>query len=291
MSRLLLVNFGTFRETHRFKQRMIADGFLTTDAMEDPVPGALVRQGGVQKRTSEGADVRSFYGLRPDVWRSQVSPGRSFSTAFKAWMEKVLAGGVNCVYLTGHHAVDDKGNAAMYWDDKSNEIVYMFLGRSGELVFGTLDQAKKKAADQVSLATANLRKACVLVVGFGCNVAATNQSIRYQSYFMNGSSKPIVLGWKTTMAIPSGGGASVNARFFDYLAEHAKKNSSVPQSERLTWFYDNQPMELIRAWGHSVLAFRGSGASKLWDGARARHHDGTYYRFEEKAGAAEPVKE
>jgi hypothetical protein len=179
----------------------------------------------------------------------------------------------------------------MYWDDKNNEVVYMFLGRSGELIFGTLDQAKKSAADKVSVATANLRKSCLLVVGFGCNVAASNQSTRYQSYFMNGANKPIVLGWKTTMAIPSGGGASVNARFFDYLAEYAKKNSGVPQAERLTWFYDNQPMELIRAWGHGVLAFKGSGASQLWSGARARHHDGTYYRFEEKAGVAEPVKE
>ena len=289
MSRLLLFNFGTYQETNRFKQRALADGFLGSDAMDDNAPpGALTVAGGVQKRTAAGATVRSFYGLRPDVWAGDASSGRRYSTEFQTWMASVLGGPVHCVYLTGHHEVLG-AYAAMYWDDEGQRVFYMYLGKVGELVFGVLDKTTKQASDKMAIQTTNLRAECLLVVGFGCNVAAPNQSTRYQGYFANGAKKPIVLGWATSMGVPSGG-SSVNAGFFDYLADYAKKNSSVPAKERLRWFYDNQPMEVIRAWGHGVFALQGKAGETLRTGARARHHDGTYYRFEPKNGRAEPVK-
>ena len=81
----------------------------------------------------------------------------------------------------------------------------------------------------------------------------------------------------------------MNAGFFDHLASYVKRTKGVPPSNRLAWFYDNQPMELIRAWGHGLLGLPES-AKALREGARARHSDGTYYRFEFKNGRAEPVK-
>jgi hypothetical protein len=289
VSRLLLFNFGTFQETNRFKQRALGDGFLGSDAMDDNAPpAALTVTGGVQKLAVAGATVRSFHGLRTDVWSGKTPSKRPYSTEFQTWMNKMLAGPVHCVYLTGHHAVLG-AYAVMYWDNEEKRVVYMYLGKVGELVFGVLDLTKKQTFDTVAIETANLRAECLLVVGFGCNVAASNQSNRYQAYFANGAKKPIVLGWATSMSVPSGG-ASVNAGFFDYLADYAKKNSGVPATERLRWFYDNQPMELIRAWGRGVFALQGKAADTLRKGARARHHDGTYYRFEVKDGVAEPVK-
>jgi hypothetical protein len=289
VSRLLLFNFGTFQETNRFKQRALADGFLESDAMDDNAPsGALTVAGGVQKRASTGATVSSFYGLRPDVWAGKASSGRPYSAEFQTWMAGVLGRPVHCVYLTGHHEVLG-AYAAIYWDLQGQRVFYTYLGKVGELVFGVFDKTTKQAADKVAIETANLRAECLLVLGFGCNVGAPNQSTRYQGYFANGAKKPIVLGWATTMEVPSAG-SSVNAGFFDYLADYAKKNSSVPAKHRLRWFYDNQPMEVIRAWGRGVFGLQGKSSETLRAGARARHHDGTYYRFEAKDGRAEPVK-
>jgi hypothetical protein len=289
VSRLVLLNFGTFQETNRFKQRALADGFLGSDAMDDNAPpGAVTAAGGVQKRTAAGATVASFYGLSPDVWTGTASSKRPYSAEFQTWMNKVVGGPVHCVYLTGHHQIIG-AHAAMYGDTSGQRVFYMYLGKVGELIFGVVDTATAKAVDKVAIETANLRAECLLVLGFGCNVAAANQSNRYQSYFANGAKKPIVLGWATSMEVPRAG-SSVNAGFFDYLKDYAKKNSSVPATERLKWFYDNQPMELIRAWGRAVFGLEGKGADSLRAGARARHHDGTYYRFEAKGGPAEPVK-
>lgn len=291
MSRLLVLNFGTFVETNRFKQRALADGFVGTDAMDDAPPGALVKTGGVRTVNRESTTTHSFYGLVPTVWRGSVDSAGPFHQVFEKWMQSLLASPVQCVYLTGHHAVDAKGNAAMYWDDQANEYVFMFMGNATELRFGTFDKAKNKVLNQFVLETKNFRAECRLVVGFGCNVAAPNQSKRYQQYFANGAKPPIVLGWKTTMSVPSKG-ASVNAKFFDYLAAYAKTNTKVPAKDRLAWFYDNEPMELIRGWGYGMLGLQGTKAKALRAAARARHHDGTYYRFDfKKDGTVEPVKD
>jgi hypothetical protein len=282
MSRLLLWNFGTYRETHRFKARALGDGFVGTDAMDESPPGGLVKQGGLQVRKTDGASAVSFYGLTPAVWKANVKE-------FQTWLGKLLAAPLDCVYLTGHHAVDKRSEAVMYWDETSDQVVFMYLGtQKNQLALGVLDTKAKKTANVVPLGTDNFRASCRLVVGFGCNVAAPNQSLGYQSYFSNGSKKPIVLGWATEMAIPKGS-SSVNGPFFDHLAAYAKANSKVPAKDRLAWFYDNEPMEVIRAWGRAVFGLRGSSKA-LWQGARARHWDGTYYGFEEKGGVAEPVK-
>lgn len=84
----------------------------------------------------------------------------------------------------------------------------------------------------------------------------------------------------------------MNKGFFDYLTTYAKSNSKVPKSEKLTWFYDNEPMELVRAWGHGCLAYRKDATKqkRLWTNAHARNSDGEYYKFQFKGGKAEPVK-
>ena len=290
MSRLLIWSFGTKQETNRFKARALADGFIGADAMDEHEPAALRIPGGLRSVSVAGTTTTSFYGLRPDVWAAPLpSGGGTFREAFDRWIRQVLSAPVQCLYLNGHHAVDQKSNAAMYWDnEEGKEIFYLFMG-TGELVFGTINLKTKQAANKVALDTKNLSADCLLLVGFGCNVAAPNQSLHYQSY-LGAARKPVVLGWATEMDTPSGGGVSMNVRFFDHLKEYATARGGVPPGDRLRWFYENEPLQLVRAWGHAALGFAGGAQDALWTGARARNADGSYYRFEAKAGKAEPVK-
>jgi hypothetical protein len=287
VSRLLIWSFGTKEETNRFKARAIGDGFLGADAMDEPAPRSLRIGGGMQSVQKAGTTTWSFYGLRPGVWAAPLSTGRPYHEEFGRWIRQVLAAPVHCLYLNGHHEIDAKHHATMYWDKDGKEIFYLFMG-TGDVVFGTVDKTTKQAANKVMLETKNLRAECLLLVGFGCNVAAPNQSLHYQSY-LGEARKPIVLGWATEMETPSGG-LSMNLRFFDYLKEYATKRGNVPPGDRLRWFYENEPFQLVRAWGYAALGFQGGGQKSLWEGARARNVDGTYYRFEAKEGRAEPVK-
>ena len=69
MSRLLILNLGTYAETHRFKAFARDRGYLDDDALDTTSPGALVQPGGVQRRSDFGAAAYSFYGLEPKVWK------------------------------------------------------------------------------------------------------------------------------------------------------------------------------------------------------------------------------
>jgi hypothetical protein len=127
---------------------------------------------------------------------------------------------------------------------------------------------------------------CKLLFGYGCDVATKHASKLYQSIFGRGENDvPVICGWDATISVPSRAqpDRSPNARYFEVLEDFADANSG-PADDRLQWFYDNHPMELVRAWGH---------ATQLWNKshARARGKDGKFYKFKLVAGQVEAVED
>jgi hypothetical protein len=281
MGRLLLLSFGTFAETNRFKRQAVSDGLVASDAMHDESPGGLVLPGGVRLVNAAEATTVSFYGLTPARWSGRTAANVPFHQAFEAWMKGVLGQPVECAYLTGHHAAPG-GRANMWWADGVDEKFFAYLGTPGSMSFGVVKVSTQQVANRIMLAAGALQSQCRLVVGFGCDIATAANSLHYQSFFANGARKPIVLGWASSMNVPSTG-PSVNDRFFAYLRAYAQVNASVPPRDRLAWFYERAPMVIIRAWGHGVLPYRGG---TMWEAARARHSDGTFYKFAVADGAA-----
>ena len=284
MGRLLVLNFGTFAETNRFKRQALSDGLVVSDAMDDDAPNGLVAPGGVRLSTGAETTTASFFGLTPARWSGRTTLGMPFHQGFEAWMQRVLAQPVECAYLTGHHAAP-AGKANMWWADQVEEKFFTYLGTPAKLSFGVVEIKTQRITKRITLDASNLQKACRLVVGFGCDIATAENSLHYQSYFACAPRKPIVLGWASSMSVPSRG-PSVNDRFFEYIRAYSQVNSSVPVRDRLAWLYEHEPMVLIRAWGHGVLPYRGG---TMWDAARARHADGRFYKFDVADGAAVAV--
>jgi hypothetical protein len=279
LGRLLLLNFGTFAETNKFKAAALSGGFLSFDAMDDEAPGALVVPDGVRMvRKLAGVDTVSFYGVEPKIWRGKLPDKRAYADVFQEWMNKVLSKPVSCVYLTGHH-----------WDDHSRAArsSYLSWGVTGGDFHAEFDRDKAglqfgDGTKDVSVDTSNLRSACRLVLGFGCDVATGVNSTKYQTFF-GGSA--VVLGWTESINVPPLKGPSVSEHFFEYLENVAATNGKVPKDDRLEWFHGNEPMELVRAWGHATTT-----AKWYTSQARARDKDGNFWRFKVSKGVAEPVK-
>jgi hypothetical protein len=270
-SGLLVLNFGTFVETNRFVQRAVAGKFVGTDVFAAHPPGGLVKRRGMRVKKAGGVTTYSFHGLTGATWKQ-----RAYRQRFERWMTQVLASDIRCVYLTGHH-----GTRFMWWknQDDIDDAFWASYSKPGRLRFGY----DRDPGKRVDLAASSLQKRCLLVVGFGCNIASPKHSTHYQAYFGSGARKPVVLGWTSTMFVPRSKMPSVNEAFFDHLETFAATSKrSVPRRDRLAWFYANEPMELVRAWGVATARYRerGSHQRRLWDQARARAADGTYYRFE-----------
>jgi hypothetical protein len=275
MSRLLLVNFGTFQETNRFKKLAIDIGMLEKDATDDAPPGVLVRSNALRTVNALGVTTYSLYGLRPATWKLTVS-GKPYWQQFKEWLDKLLASPIHAVYLTGHHR-----DFRMWWSD-DEDSVDLYMNTDGRLRFAT-----PEAATAAEVETRTLKSECMLVVGFGCNIATASHSEHYQRYFGSAPRKPVVLGWDTTISIPSAG-TSVNQGFFDAINAYAASNTKVPANGRLQWLYEHEPLEIVRAWGQGTYAHRNT-SRRLWTSARARGKDGAFYSFEVRNGRAEPV--
>jgi hypothetical protein len=261
---LLLLNFGTYVETNRFKAQALQHGFLARDAMYESPPGPLIKQGGVRTVNKVGgADAHSFLGLTRSVWKGKLRDDRRFYTAFQDWMNKVLAKPVSCVYLTGHHWDDEaRGrHSILSWGEDTDHFHARFDRDKNGLAFGVTGR-------RVDVDTKNLRSDCRLVLGFGCNIATALNSRKYHAFF----GSPVVLSWDRSITIPPAKGPSVNERFFSYLADYASKNAKVPRDDRLEWFYANEPMELVRAWGFATIVW-------LSKQARARDNAGNFYKF------------
>jgi hypothetical protein len=276
MANLLILNFGTFIETNRFKA-YAATNFAEVDVMETtPGPGDLIQTDGVRTVNVGGAKVHSFYGLTATVWRSNLASGDAFKDEFKKWIDRALANPVHCVYMTGHHWSHENEFAVLSWEEETKYFHALFDTSKQTLEFGI-------SGNRVPVDTTNLRAECKLVFGFGCNVCGGANSAKYQRFFS--PSKPVVCGWTQSISLPKTEATSVNKRFFEYLDTFASDATrSVPASDRVTWFHANESMQLVKAWGW---------ATKRWKPslARARDKDGNYYKYKENAaGWPEPIK-
>jgi hypothetical protein len=284
MANLFILNFGTFVETHRFKALSMAADFTEVDLLDStsPGPGGLVQKDGVQLRPfTGGSRVYSFYGLSPTVWTSQFTSGKSFTHEFKKWISNALESPVHCVYMTGHHwSHEGDLTSTLSWGHSQRVFHARFDMEKQTLEFGVhVDEDK----EWIDVDTANLRTECKLVFGFGCDVASGSNSTKYQNFFK--PSKPVICGWTTSISLPKSEKSSVNKRFFEYIDKYiALDPKKVPQTDRLIWLYDNDPMQLVKAWGW---------ATKYWkqSRARARDRDGNFWKFKIKQnGWPEPVK-
>jgi len=278
MANLLLLNFGTFIETNRFKALAAKGQFAETDLLDSttPGPGELIQENGVQKRNVAGASAHSFQGLSKTVWKSQLSTNKAFKDEFKKWVERALGKPAHCVYMTGHHWSHENEFAILSWEEETTFFHALFDTDKQTLEFGV-------RGDLVEVDTANLRAECKLVFGFGCNVCGGSNSTKYQSFFK--PSQPVICGWTESISLPKSEAKSVNKRFFEYLDIYAKDpDKKVPGTDRVIWYHDNESMQLVKAWGW---------ATKLWkpDRARARDKDGKYYKYKVNSkGWPEPVK-
>jgi hypothetical protein len=277
MSNLLILNFGTVIETHRFKALSAKGEFAATDMLDSttPGPGDLIQPKGVQLRpTAGGAQVFSFYGLTSKVWKSTLPDGRTFKEAFKKWIEDAVANPAHCVYMGGHHWGGTKSQF-LSWGDDNDHFHAQFDTDTQELFFGV-------RGNHIEIDTTKLRAECKIVFGFGCNVCTGGISKKYQDYFS--PSKPVICGWTESFAAPRSESKSVNKRFFEYLDIYIAGASSVPKKDRVVWLYDNDPMQLVKAWGWATKYIRQSQA-------RARGQDGKHYKFKVNAkGWPEPVE-
>jgi hypothetical protein len=277
MSNLLILNFGTVLETHRFKALSAKGEFAATDMLDSttPGPGDLVQPKGVQLRpTAGGAQVFSFYGLASSVWKSTLPDGRTFKEAFQKWIEDALANPAHCVYMGGHHW-GGSASTTLSWGEDNDHFHARFDTDTQGLSFGV-------RGNRIDVDTTNLRAKCKIVFGFGCNVCTGGISKKYQDYFS--PSKPVICGWTENFAAPRSESKSVNKRFFEYLDIYIAGASSVPKTDRVVWLYDNDPMQLVKAWGWATKSVRQSQA-------RARGQDGKHYKFKVNAkGWPEPVE-
>jgi hypothetical protein len=287
MGNLLMLNFGTVAATARFKALALSTNFLSTDLMDKPTPpaGLIAPNHKMRKIKDMGTQVISFYGMTTSSWQGKIGD-KLYKDVFKRWMVGVLSKPVHCLYLTGHHWDDHNKHNTMFisWGDLNTVFHAEFNTSSGTMAIGT--GWKKHLLD---MPTDQLLTDCKLVLGFGCNVCTGINSARYQKYFSAKGTRPVILGWNASIGLPKRSAAEkklVNKRFFKYLTDFATAHGKVPAAERLAWFYDHEPMQLVNAWGY---------ATTFWirSRARARGADGIFYRFkmDKKKGYAVPVKD
>jgi hypothetical protein len=276
--RVAIFNFGTFIETNRFKSEAADNTFFDTDVLFNADPGPLVQTRGVSLvQDAPLPTVFSFNRMTPTVWKSKVAGTDKYRDLFKAWIDEALQDPIDCMYCTGHHWARD-GYFMLSLGD--TPAAFHFTGRTGTSIV----QIGVSGA-RVDFDVAPLRDNNKLIFGYGCDVATAEASTIYQQIFGRGADDvPIVCGWNTTIGVPTRAqeDRSPNVRFFAFLEEFATANSA-PATGRLQWFYDNHPMELVRAWGH---------ATQLWykSNARARGKDGKLYKFKLVGGKIEAVE-
>lgn len=289
--RVAIFSFGTFKETNRFKTESFRKGFFDTDVLFNSDPTELLHRDGVGLVQMAGAEsVFRLFRTEPEdeadaekqrakskrLWKKTLSGGDTYRVKFEEWVNAALQDDIDCLYLTGHHWTPTStsfnlsngvfGKSFRFTGEKANTDVNIGYDGSLDLIFDIKP----------------IRNQCKLIFGFGCDVATAEASLIYQDVFGRGANDvPVVCGWNTTVGLPAWNQAdrSPNVRYFEFLESFAAANvdPAHPPANLLQWFYDNHPMELVRAWGH---------ATQRWikNAARARGKDGKLYKFKLDAG-------
>lgn len=289
--RVAILSFGTFKETNRFKTESFRKGFFDTDVLFNFDPTELLHRDGVGLVQMAGAEsVFRLFRTEPDdsseaekrrkkskrLWKKTLPSGDTYKAKFEEWVNAALQDNIDCLYLTGHHwepttksfnlSAGVFAASFRFTGERGNSDVNIGYSGSLDLTFDIMP----------------IRNRCKLIFGFGCDLATADASLTYQDVFGRGAGDvPVVCGWNTTVGLPSWNQAdrSPNVRYFEFLESFATANinPATPPTNLLQWFYDNHPMELVRAWGH---------ATQRWNknSARARGKDGKLYKFKLDAG-------
>lgn len=276
MTSLMMLNCSTFRESAAFKARALSSGLVGEDLMDTHPPRAGLVGAHPRVATVSDADnsLLSFYYLTPGIWRSRIGTGRAaktFSTVFGEWLSDIARSSPEVVYLAGHH-----GSHMLWGKDDGWRVDF---NDKNHLGFQTYDN--KAPVGRVSVPTDPFLRNCKLLLGFGCNIAATTVAAYYRQYFHSGARFPVVLGWAGTVSLPTRKEPSIVDAFFDTLdAFAADPRRTIPATDRIDWFYRQlgQP-ELVAAWGEAVKAYGNREPRRLLTDARAIVNNGTVYRF------------
>lgn len=264
--RVLIVNFGTFFETSRFKASAFKNGFLDTDVMlnDDPTRLLIDKKAGIVLKGTPDLPVLSMFHLNAKTWESNLgtsSDPEKYRKVFEEWLAKSLVDGIDCLYLTGHSWAHDEQDRYTVSSDEFHDS-FMFTGRRNQSDFEVGPGGKRE-----KFSTAKIKSNCKLIFGFGCKVATSHASEQYQTVFGRGDNDfPVICGWNDSMSIPGHNQNSVIERYFEYLSKFAEANNG-PKENRLEWFYMTHPLELVKAWGFATHV---KGKSR----ARARGKDG-----------------
>ena len=293
--RVAIFSFGSFKETNRFKTESFSKGFFDTDVLFNSDPTDLIHADGVGLVQMAGAEsVFRLFRTEPDdtadaekqrtkskkLWKKTMPDGDTYKVKFEAWVNAALQDDIDCLYLTGHH-----------WT--SGTRFTLSTGIIGESFRFTGETGKDKVnigysgSQDLEFDVTPIRNQCKLIFGYGCDLATNEASSIHQDIFGRGANDvPVVCGWNTTVGLPAWNQAdrSPNVRYFEFLQTFANANlGSATPANLLQWFFDNHPMELVRAWGH---------ATQRWikGAARARGKDGKLYKFKLEGGQIKEVE-
>jgi hypothetical protein len=276
---LLMLNFGTFRETNIFANDLQHQGFALFDSTNgSKTPGFSL------DRVKGPTEVYTLFRIDSQRWTG-TAPSRTFAKAFGAWMQSVVDAEPEVAYLTGHHAQGDRRTVmtvlANDWPEDRIRFAAGFTADGRTMSFAAPADLEQVA--RVDLAGA--KRNCRLVVGFGCSVARPDFAQFYQRVFSAGAERSIVLGWDRTMSIPRSGEGSVNSTFFRELTKIPDVEGSSIGEVCRRW-----PAQVVAAWGTAVATFHGGkpGDNPLFAHAAARDAQGMQYRFEIANGRATP---
>lgn len=272
MDSLLILNFGTYAATPRFKKEAIAQGIVRRDLMDGiRVPASIHGEGGVRRVAAyAGTTAYTFHGLAAARWKSG-----NVADTFMTWIQQVMSHEASCVYLTGHH-----WRQVLSWGDDVDHFHARFRpnGSSSRLQFGVTRSMREVRSTQ-------FRRGCRLVLGFGCDVGSANNGSAYQQFFREGGKTPIVLGWDGKIGVPHWKAPEqkqVGSRFLRALTSLGKPHGA-PDQDKLTWLYEHRPDKIVEAWGV---------ATQYWfaNKATARDAAGQFYRFVTRSGRRVPVR-
>ena len=268
MSNMIIVNFGTIKETNRFKQYALQSNFVGQDVLEKKF-SSLPFQRGRRFRTHGSQKVLTFWGL-PD------SEFRRRRKRFKKWYTDAISKDYpHCVYLTGHH------NGFQMWGGPSSSHIKLYMRRYEKRRKRFSYRVDGRKRDRADIDLSLFQQNCLIVIGMGCNICTGSASLHYQRYFKNKARKPIILGYNNSIGVPKTEAKSVVIPFFYYIDNFIKKlpeqnsGSPAPTNKILEYLYEKNSKEILKAWGYANRKSR----RYYFNVARARDKNGAFYRF------------
>lgn len=312
---------------------------LVAESLKISDPGA--KKGLQERPESPGmASIFSLEKIDPITWSVDFDPTH-FSESFQNWINAIVSQGSPDVLI-----FEGANNQGQFFGERYQNI-NMTFSRSDDQVILSVETR----GDTISMprtapvvldpdwrntkatpVTALFEKVS-LIIGVG-NRIATSDNAAYLHRLFPASYRPVILGWSWGELFASWEGniipdviIKVFDRFFEKLALAAAANGQLP-ALYIPWLCQNNPFELITAWGEAMASFRPKafalfdaklkgGADdtdliahsylsvadyksighikdryrlmRLWDSAQAVAPDGAVYQFSCSEGVGEGV--